>query len=299
MSGSGNSGIAVPLYRHALELRPDAHATELGRASYLEVSLHRHVQESMGSVSDIDDQPWMNWDRRIVLVDSLIDLHFRFRMRREVLYLCWNIIDRYMTRRVITSREYKLLGCSALWIAAKAMDNNDRVPSAEELSRCCRYRYYSDAFVHMEVNILRTLGWILRYPTAEEWLQMLCHSPAPHNEEVEVLHSARFIMEITLYYREFIGYSPSAIALASLTLARRVCGKERRVLEETQECLEVVQHLDDRLSEIDEVELSEILIEKYSSDYYLNAAARVVEYYEQGGRFIGASHFGLDRDANR
>ena len=114
---------------------------------------------------------------------------------------------------------------------------------------------------------------------------MLC-SPRPHSEEVEVVHMAQFIMEVTLYYREFVGFAPASIALASLTLARSICGKERRTLEETEESLKAVQLLDCRLAGGKEDELvSETLTAKYSHTYYLEASTRASRYYSNGGRF--------------
>ena len=68
-------------------------------------------------------------------------------------------------------------------------------------------------------------------------------------------------MEITLFYREFVFYAPSVIALASLTLARYLCGRPRQFYEETDECLEVVELLHTRLSKHVN-DLSETLIKK-------------------------------------
>jgi hypothetical protein len=103
-------------------------------------------------------------------------------------------------------------------------------------------------------------------------------------EDAKVQHVARFLMEITLFYREFVKYPPSTIAFAALTLARYLCGKPRRVWEETDECLEVIDHLDNRLANhVDD--LSETLIKKYSYAFYSKAATYVIQYYLQGGRF--------------
>ena len=113
---------------------------------------------------------------------------------------------------------------------------------------------------------------------------MLC-SQRPHSEEVEVVHMARFIMEVTLYYREFVGFAPASIALASLTLARSICGEERRTLEETEDSLKVVQLLDRRLAGKEDELVSETLTAKYSHTYYLEASTRASRYYSNGGRF--------------
>ena len=220
---------------------------------------------------------------RPCLVDFLVEIHFTFRLRPETLYLTLNIIDRYVSRRIVYVKHYQLVGCAALWIAAKFEDAKERVPTVADLAQICRDTYDESAFIQMEGHVLTTIQWTLGHPTAEAWLRLLCVGPCM--EELKVQHVARFVMEITLFYREFVEYAPSSIALAALTLARHVCGKSRRILEETEECLAIVEHLDTRLAEHVN-DLSETLVKKYSYAFYSKAATLVVQYYLEGGRFL-------------
>lgn len=206
----------------------------------------------------------------------------RFRLRPETLYLALNIVDRYVSRRIVYTKHYQLVGCAALWIAAKFEDAKDRVPTAQELAQICRETYDESAFIQMEGHVLDTIQWTLGHPTAEAWLRLHCCGPYMEDEKVQ--HVARFLMEITLFYRDFVRYSPSAIALGALTLARYLCGKNRRIFDETEECLEVVEYLDNRLAKHVN-DLSETLVKKYSYAFYSKAATFVVQYYLQGGRF--------------
>lgn len=111
---------------------------------------------------------------------------------------------------------------------------------------------------------------------------MMCCGPCVEDSKVQ--HVARFLMEITLFYREFVKFPPSSIALGALTLARYLCGKGRRIFEETEECLEIVELLDERLAKHVN-DLSETLIKKYSYAFYSKAATFVVQYYLENGRF--------------
>lgn len=219
---------------------------------------------------------------RPCLVDFLVEIHFTFRLRPETLYLTLNIIDRYVSRRIVYIKHYQLVGCAALWIAAKFEDAKDRVPTVQDLAQICRETYDESAFIQMEGHVLSTIQWTLGHPTAEAWLRLMCCGPCL--EEPKVQHVARFLMEITLFYREFVRYTPSSIALAALTLGRFLCGKGRRVWEETEECLEIVEYLDNRLAKHVN-DLSETLVKKYSYAFYSKAATFVVQYYLQGGCF--------------
>jgi hypothetical protein len=236
----------------------------------------------------MDQQPEIKWHMRPCLVEFLVELHFTFRLRPETLYLTLNIVDRYVSRRIVYIKHYQLVGCAALWIAAKFEDAKERVPTVQELVHYCRDTYDESAFIQMEGHVLATIQWTLGHPTAEAWLRMMCCVPSA--EEPKVQHVARFLMEITLFYREFVKFPASAIALGSLTLARYLCGKGRSIFEETEECLQIVEHLDNRLAKHVN-DLSETLIKKYSYAFYSKAATFVVQYYLQGGRF--SRHVGL------
>ncbi|KAG6845986.1 hypothetical protein H0H87_011034 [Tephrocybe sp. NHM501043] len=250
-----------------------------------EIQYYMHDMErfTMSSAQSMDQQPEIRWHMRPCLVDFLVEIHFTFRLRPETLYLTLNIVDRYVSRRIVYIKHYQLVGCAALWIAAKFEDAKERVPTVQDLTQICRETYEESAFIQMEGHVLSTIQWTLGHPTAEAWLRLMCCGPIM--EEPKVQHVARFLMEITLFYREFISYTPSTIALAALTLARFLCGKPRRVWEETEESLEVVDLLDVRLSQ-NVNDLSETLVKKYSYAFYSKAATFVVQYYLQGGHFV-------------
>lgn len=236
----------------------------------------------MSSLQSMDQQPEVKWHMRPCLVDFLVEIHFTFRLRPETLYLTLNIVDRYVSRRIVYIKHYQLVGCAALWIAAKFEDAKERVPTVQELAQICRDTYDESAFIQMEGHVLSTIQWTLGHPTAEAWLRLMCCGPCAPDAKVQ--HVARFLMEITLFYREFVKYPPSAIALAALTLGRYLCGKGRRLFDETLECLEIVDLLDNRLAKHVN-DLSETLVKKYSYAFYSKAATFVVQYYLEGGRF--------------
>ncbi|KAJ7102225.1 cyclin [Mycena belliarum] len=253
-----------------------------------EIRYYMHDMErcTMSSMQSMDQQPEIRWHMRPCLVDFLVEIHFTFRLRPETLYLTLNIIDRYVSRRIVYIKHYQLVGCAALWIAAKFEDAKERVPSVQDLAQICRDTYDESAFIQMEGHVLSTIQWTLGHPTAEAWLRLMCIGPCM--EDAKVQHVARFLMEITLFYREFVKYSPSSIALAALTLARFLCGKARRVWEETEDCFDIVDYLDTRLAKHVN-DLSETLVKKYSYAFYSKAATFVVQYYLQGGRYVRPS----------
>ena len=56
---------------------------------------------------------------RSILVDWLVEVHMKFRLVPETLYLCVNIIDRYLERAFCERTKLQLAGITALLIACK------------------------------------------------------------------------------------------------------------------------------------------------------------------------------------
>jgi G2/mitotic-specific cyclin-B, other len=56
---------------------------------------------------------------RAILVDWLIEVHLKFKLRCETLFCTVNLIDRYASVRNIAKAELQLVGVAAMQIAAK------------------------------------------------------------------------------------------------------------------------------------------------------------------------------------
>jgi hypothetical protein len=56
---------------------------------------------------------------RAILVDWLVEVHMKFRLVPETLYLCINILDRYLSIVDVERSKLQLVGVTALFIACK------------------------------------------------------------------------------------------------------------------------------------------------------------------------------------
>jgi hypothetical protein len=61
----------------------------------------------------------INERMRSILVDWLVDVHLKFKLRTETLFLTVHIIDRYLAKEQTTRNKLQLVGCTAMLIAAK------------------------------------------------------------------------------------------------------------------------------------------------------------------------------------
>jgi cyclin B len=56
---------------------------------------------------------------RQILVDWLVEVHLKFKLLPETLFLTVNIIDRYTYIKQVKRNDYQLLGVTAMLIACK------------------------------------------------------------------------------------------------------------------------------------------------------------------------------------
>ncbi|EGV63293.1 hypothetical protein PSN45_004432 [Yamadazyma tenuis] len=179
----------------------------------------------------IDLQPEIQWFMRPFLLDYIIELHGSFRLQAQTLFRCFNIIDRYCAKRIVFKRHYQLVGCTALWIAAKYEDKKSRVPTLKELSIMCRNAYDEEMFIQMERHVLSTLEWSLERPTLEDCLQLAIDSfigfdsitPIRNSSDNSIVSATtavtRFLCELSLYHRDFLNFETCIVASAANLLA--------------------------------------------------------------------------------
>lgn len=108
---------------HAMEVRSAVLlSVVLEKTSFYETDRCVFFPLQLATMPDLvrmDLQPELKAYMKPYLVEFLVEIHQQFRLRPEVLYLSLNIVDRYVSKRVVFKKHYQLVGCAALWIAAK------------------------------------------------------------------------------------------------------------------------------------------------------------------------------------
>ena len=56
---------------------------------------------------------------RAILVDWLIDVHLKFKLVGETMFLCVNLIDRFLAKVQISRKKLQLVGVTCMFIASK------------------------------------------------------------------------------------------------------------------------------------------------------------------------------------
>lgn len=103
---------------------------------------------------------------RKILVDWLVDVHRKFKLRHETLFMAVNLLDRYMDTATepLQKNKFQLFGVTCLFIAAKFEEIYP--PSLSDFVYVCADTYTSEMVLEMEGAILNQLGFNLVYSSS-------------------------------------------------------------------------------------------------------------------------------------
>ena len=127
---------------------------------------------------------------RAFLIEWIIDVHRKFRLVPEALYVAINIIDQYMSRKRIKKNQLHLLGVSTLLIAAKYEEIYP--PSLCDFITVSENKFTKQMVLQMEKDILMTLNFDLTAPSAYRFLQRYRRLSVACNDD-EVFFFAQYL----------------------------------------------------------------------------------------------------------
>lgn len=172
---------------------------------------------TMPNGSYMDTQGEIDWNMRGVLVDWLIDIHSKFRMLPETLFLALNVVDRFLTIRAISLNKLQLVGLTAMFIAAKYEEV--LCPSVGNFLFLADGGYDTEEILKAERYMLKVLGFNLSYANPMNFLRRISKAD---NYDIQTRTVAKYFMEISLVDFRLLEHPPSLIAAASIWMARKV-----------------------------------------------------------------------------
>ena len=157
----------------------------------------------------MDDQSEINERMRGILIDWLIEVHFKFGFTDETLYMTVSIIDRYLSSNQITKKNLQLLGITSLFISCKHEEID--VPKINDFTYITNNAYDKNEVIQMEDDILKFLKFNLLYPSPIKFFEYL----SLHFNFNKKMHMmGKYLMESFLLDIKNIKYKSSIIACA-------------------------------------------------------------------------------------
>lgn len=110
----------------------------------------------------------INEDMRDIVIDWLVDVHRKFKMKTETLFHALSLMDRYLERNEIKKEIFQLVATTCLFIASKFEEIYP--PVLEDFVYICADTYTKNEIIHMEALILNDVGFRLVTSTSHTLL---------------------------------------------------------------------------------------------------------------------------------
>ena len=154
---------------------------------------------------------------RKILLDWLIDVHAKFNLLPETLFLTINIIDRYLSKKSINRKYLQLLGVTAMFLCSKYEDIYP--PEVKDFIFMTDNAYTREELVEMESDILEKIQFNMTYPTSLRFLEIF--KKLLNLKEID-FNRCRYLSEIALFDYHCCHFSPSLIAATCVYFNYRI-----------------------------------------------------------------------------
>ena len=191
---------------------------------------------------------------RYILLDWLIEVHLKFKLLPETLFLTINILDRYLSLQSIHRKYLQLLGVTSMFISCKYEEIY--YPKIKDFIYMTDNAYNKEEFIKMENDVLKKLEFNLSFPTILKFLEIF-------KEKLNVKNKKKFLMwrylsEICLFDYGMIRYKNSLIAAAIVYFENKfwnfekileneifdkICEKNENYFNEIKELCEKIKFL--------------------------------------------------------
>lgn len=193
-------------------------------SDYLEEILMHYKKEEtkyMPSPDYMDFQEELRWAMRSVLIDWIIDVHFKLSLLPETLYLAVNLIDRFLSLRIVTIGKLQLVGVAGLLIASKFEEVAS--PSVETFVVLTDRSFTENEILRAEKYMLHCLDYKINYPSPLNWIRQT------ENKEIEKM--AIIILDSLLPEEAFLKYSSSVLGASAAYCAIKVLSDSTEEIE--------------------------------------------------------------------
>lgn len=166
------------------------------------------------------NQAEIQWSMRSVLMDWLVQVHHRFALLPETLFLCVNYIDRFLSHKIVSLGKLQLVGATALFIASKYEEIT--APSVQEIVYMVDGGYTVDEILKAERFMLAILNFDLGWPGPMSFLRRISKAD---DYDLETRTLAKYLLELTIMDERFVATPPSYVAGGAHCMARMMLCK--------------------------------------------------------------------------
>lgn len=186
--------------------------------NYYELEVIYTAKPYLDRQSDIDAK------MRAILVDWIVEVHYKCKLRQRTLWLTINIIDRYLENVQTVRSDLQLVGASALLISSKSEE--ERPFEVSDIIHITDSAYSREQVLQMESKMLRQLDYHICVPTGYNFLTRFLNS---FNAPDLTRHLAFYYAERNLQEYDMLNSRPNKFAAYALYAALCYVGLDKEL----------------------------------------------------------------------
>lgn len=161
----------------------------------------------------------INEKMRAILVDWLFEVHLKFKLMPETMYLTINLIDRFLERKIVVRQKLQLVGVTAMLLASKYEEIY--APEVRDFVYITDKAYTKEQILMMEATMLNALDFKVTVPTPYVFVNRYLKVAGESDSNARISLLATYLVERCLQEYKMLTYPSSKIAAAGVNIALR------------------------------------------------------------------------------
>ena len=166
----------------------------------------------------ISEQKEITEKMREILIDWIINVHLKYKLLDETLFLTVILIDRYLQKVQISRKYLQLVGVASLLIACKYEEIYP--PLIKSFIYITDNAYNKDELLNMEKKILSKLEFNICFPSPLRYMEMLCIKLNYINDKI-LINKMHFLLELFLTKLIYYKFSHIELVIACFLLSNK------------------------------------------------------------------------------
>lgn len=159
----------------------------------------------------------INERMRAILIDWLVEVHLKFKLVPETLFLTVNLIDRYLEIEQVKREKLQLVGVTAMLIACKYEEIYP--PEVKDFVYITDNAYTKQEIQDMEYLMLKKFDFNVTVISSFRFIERFVKLA---QETDDIFYLAQYVIELALIEYKMIKYKPSLLASGAIYLARKI-----------------------------------------------------------------------------
>ena len=155
----------------------------------------------------MENQPDINEKMRAMLIDWIIDVHFKFKLKSDTLFLTVWLIDRYLSEKQMKRGRLQLLGVTSMLISCKYEEIYS--PEVFDFVYITESSYEKKDIINLEFEMLKMLEFNVTIPTSNNFYEIIS---SLLNFNTQEFYLGKYLLEMFLLDYRSLKYKPSEIA---------------------------------------------------------------------------------------